>query len=63
MAHLLPTALAAPGRAPALAARLLPAALAALLGLTLLVGVGLSHPPALHNATHDARHTLGFPCH
>ena len=39
------------------------AALAALLGLFLLWGVGFSHIPALHNAAHDTRHSLAFPCH
>ena len=38
-------------------------ALAALLGLVLLYGVGLSQPPAVHDATHDTRHAAGFPCH
>jgi cobalt transporter subunit CbtB len=39
------------------------AAVAALLGLFLLWGVGFSHIPALHNAAHDTRHSLAFPCH
>jgi cobalt transporter subunit CbtB len=39
------------------------AALAALLGLFLLWGVGFSHIPVLHNAAHDTRHSLAFPCH
>ena len=39
------------------------AALAALLGFFLLWGVGFSHIPALHNAAHDTRHSLAFPCH
>ena len=39
------------------------AALAALLGLFVLWGVGFSHIPALHNAAHDTRHSLAFPCH
>ena len=39
------------------------AVLAALLGLFLLWGVGFSHIPALHNAAHDTRHSLAFPCH
>ena len=39
------------------------AALAGLLGLFLLWGVGFSQIPALHNAAHDTRHSLAFPCH
>jgi cobalt transporter subunit CbtB len=38
-------------------------ALATLLGLFLLWGVGFSHIPVLHNAAHDTRHSLAFPCH
>jgi cobalt transporter subunit CbtB len=36
---------------------------AALLGFFVLYGVGFASIPALHNAAHDARHALGFPCH
>jgi cobalt transporter subunit CbtB len=39
------------------------AVLAALLGLFVLWGVGFSHIPVLHNAAHDTRHSLAFPCH
>ena len=40
------------------------AALAAmLLGSFLLFGVGFANSNALHEATHDARHAFGFPCH
>ncbi len=39
------------------------AALAALLGLVLLFGVGFAHPHAVHEAAHDVRHGIGFPCH
>ena len=39
------------------------AALAALLGLFVIWGVGFSHIPALHNAAHDTRHSMAFPCH
>lgn len=37
--------------------------LAALLGVFLVVGTGLAGPEVLHNAAHDARHGLMFPCH
>ncbi len=40
------------------------AAVAALvLGLSVVFGVGFAYPDAMHNATHDSRHTSGFPCH
>ena len=39
------------------------AGLAALLGLALFIGVGLSHPAAIHNAAHDSRHGIAAPCH
>lgn len=32
-------------------------------GSVLLYGVGLSHDGRLHNAAHDTRHAIGFPCH
>ncbi len=40
-----------------------PALLAALLGLALLFGTGFAQPSALHDAAHDTRHALAFPCH
>jgi cobalt transporter subunit CbtB len=43
--------------------RLTAAAIAALLGLGVLWGVGFSHIPAWHNAAHDTRHSMAFPCH
>ena len=39
------------------------AALAALLGMMVVWGVGLSPIAALHNAAHDTRHSMAFPCH
>jgi cobalt transporter subunit CbtB len=36
---------------------------AALLGIALLWGVGFASPALLHNAAHDTRHTVAFPCH
>ncbi len=41
----------------------LPALFAALLGLFILYGVGFASPDVLHNAAHDTRHSLTFPCH
>lgn len=40
-----------------------PVLAAALLGVTLLYGVGLAQPHVAHNAAHDTRHATGFPCH
>ncbi|MGC2413238.1 MAG: CbtB-domain containing protein [Stellaceae bacterium] len=42
---------------------LIAAAFAALLGVFLIWGVGFSPIAALHNAAHDTRHSMAFPCH
>ena len=39
------------------------AVLAALVGAFMILGVGFAHPEAIHNAAHDSRHSMGFPCH
>jgi cobalt transporter subunit CbtB len=36
---------------------------AALLGAFIVGGVGFSHIMAVHNAAHDYRHSMSFPCH
>ncbi|HSM20230.1 MAG TPA: CbtB-domain containing protein [Hyphomicrobiales bacterium] len=33
------------------------------LGLFMVAGVGFAGPEAIHNAAHDTRHAVGFPCH
>jgi cobalt transporter subunit CbtB len=33
------------------------------LGSFLVFGVGLAQDGRLHNAAHDTRHAIGFPCH
>jgi cobalt transporter subunit CbtB len=38
-------------------------ALAALLGLAVIAGAGFAQIETLHNAAHDYRHSMGFPCH
>jgi len=51
---------------PALAgvrAGALPALLAMAAGVMLLFVVGFAGPEILHNAAHDSRHSLSFPCH
>ncbi|MCA0433931.1 MAG: CbtB-domain containing protein [Proteobacteria bacterium] len=43
--------------------RLAIGALAFFLGTFLVYGVGLSQDVRMHNAAHDTRHAIGFPCH
>jgi len=43
--------------------RVLPAAAAFVFGLGLFLATGFASPSAIHNATHDMRHSLGLPCH
>jgi cobalt transporter subunit CbtB len=38
-------------------------ALTALLGLFVIGFVGFSHAEVVHNAGHDYRHSMAFPCH
>ena len=33
------------------------------LGAVILFGAGFVQTSAVHNAAHDVRHTLAFPCH
>ena len=39
-----------------------PAITALLLGALIIFGVGFG-PGIMHNAAHDTRHTMAFPCH
>jgi len=53
-------------RHPATAERADPrlaATLAFALGVVLVFGTGFASPDALHNAAHDSRHAISFPCH
>ena len=43
--------------------RVMQLALAALLGIFIVGFVGFSHLEAVHNAAHDYRHSMAFPCH
>jgi cobalt transporter subunit CbtB len=36
---------------------------AAALGLFIVAGVGFAGPSVLHDAAHDVRHGMSFPCH
>ena len=38
-------------------------ALAFMIGASLIFMVGFAHSDVLHNAAHDTRHSLAFPCH
>ncbi len=40
----------------------LPSIAAALLGIVVIAGVGFA-PGVAHDAAHDVRHTMAFPCH
>ena len=33
------------------------------IGASLVFALGLSHMTVAHNAAHDTRHAIGFPCH
>jgi cobalt transporter subunit CbtB len=37
--------------------------LAAAFGAAMLFTVGFAYSTPVHNAAHDTRHTLAFPCH
>lgn len=39
------------------------AGIALLLGLALIFLTGFAYPEFIHNAAHDTRHSLSFPCH
>ena len=34
-----------------------------LLGAFLILGVGFANSSTIHNAAHDTRHSVSFPCH
>jgi len=51
------------GAATSSQSRLLQLALAGLLGLFIVGFAGFSPMEALHNAAHDYRHSMAFPCH
>lgn len=41
----------------------LPSLLAIVFGVFMVFGTGFAQPTNMHNAAHDARHALTFPCH
>ena len=38
-------------------------AIGILFGSVLIFGAGFSHSEIIHNAAHDVRHSITFPCH
>jgi cobalt transporter subunit CbtB len=50
-------------RASSRSETLIAAVAAAVLSVFLVWGVGFSPIAALHNAAHDTRHSMAFPCH
>jgi len=42
---------------------LIAALIAFVFGIGLVYTIGFSHPTTIHNAAHDTRHALSFPCH
>ena len=46
-----------------ISAVIIPALAALLLGAFLVLGIGFTHSDTIHNAAHDTRHSLAFPCH
>ncbi len=50
-------------RATPVASPLIQSAAAMVFGLAILFAVGFMPMAAAHNAAHDTRHTMAFPCH
>ncbi len=50
-------------RSQALSQAVGPAVAAILLGTFILFGVGFAGASTIHNAAHDTRHAVAFPCH
>jgi cobalt transporter subunit CbtB len=57
--HATPIVSGADKRTEALAA----AAIAFVFGVGLVFTTGFAHSSTIHNAAHDTRHALSFPCH
>lgn len=50
-------------KASAAGSTMLPAAFALILGLGIIAVSGYAQASGLHDAAHDVRHAIGFPCH
>jgi cobalt transporter subunit CbtB len=57
------TAASSLGASVSTASRATQLGLAALLGIFVIGFVGFSHLEVAHNAGHDYRHSMAFPCH
>lgn len=57
------TASTALGASVSSQSRLMQLALATLLGVFVIGFLGFSPMEAVHNAAHDYRHSMAFPCH
>jgi cobalt transporter subunit CbtB len=51
------------GKQVSASSRAIQLALAGLIGVFILGFTGFSHMEAAHNAAHDYRHSMAFPCH
>lgn len=51
------------GQRTGLQSRTMPLLMAALLGLVIIGVSGFAQMDVLHNAAHDYRHSMAFPCH
>ncbi len=58
-----PTTAAAIGSGAQADASLATILFVALIGATLLFAAGFASPAVMHDAAHDTRHSIGFPCH
>lgn len=61
--HDMDTVSASLGAAASAQSRLMQLALAGLLGIFVVGFLGFSHMDVVHNAGHDYRHSMAFPCH
>ncbi|MFC0210636.1 CbtB domain-containing protein [Chelativorans intermedius] len=57
------TASTMPGAGHAAMARIRPLLMTGLLGLAIIGVAGFAHMDVVHNAGHDYRHSMAFPCH
>lgn len=53
----------AAGAIGASTSRIIPLGMTAMIGLFFVGFVGFSQMDVVHNAAHDSRHSLAFPCH
>ena len=58
-----PTTAAAIGSGAQADASLATILFVALIGATLLFAAGFANPAVMHDAAHDTRHSIAFPCH